>query len=259
MIGHVHGDDEVYGLIGEARGRRRSLPIGSCGVLTLFAGCVGIGLLTQRAATRSGGSAVMLTMLETDAASTCAKPFGQCAGMNFSAPKDERDKYNFTNPGSAPFTCCPEGMSCMSMGPVWGMCMPAWGAGKPSDTAEMLRSIAVYEHAYNNMLLEEDAEEDADAAESTGNDADAESTGTADDSTAKEDESKKKDEPAACVTKPFTQCAGMNFTQTKTERDAYNFTAGAGQFACCPAGTSCVNFGPVFGMCMPSWGGPPAA
>jgi len=58
-----------------------------------------------------------------------------------------------------------------------------------------------------------------------------------------------------CPTKPFHQCAGMNFTQTKDEKDAYNVTAGANQFACCPAGTSCVTFGPVWGMCMPSWGG----
>ena len=38
-----------------------------------------------------------------------------------------------------------------------------------------------------------------------------------------------------CTTKPFGQCAGMNFTQTKEERDAYNFTAGATRLSCCPA------------------------
>ena len=61
-----------------------------------------------------------------------------------------------------------------------------------------------------------------------------------------------------CTTKPVGQCAGMNFTQTKEERDAYNFTAGATRLSCCPAGTSCVVFGPVWGMCMPSWTAPPA-
>ena len=49
----------------------------------------------------------------------------------------------------------------------------------------------------------------------------------------------------ACPTKPFGQCAGLNFTSSKPEKDAYNYTTGEGQFACCPAGTSCIEFGPV--------------
>ena len=63
-----------------------------------------------------------------------------------------------------------------------------------------------------------------------------------------------EDPPAVCPTKPFGQCAGMNFSQTKTERDQYNFTAGAQSLSCCPEGTSCVTFGPAWGMCMPAFG-----
>ena len=57
--------------------------------------------------------------------------------------------------------------------------------------------------------------------------------------------SKKNPKPEACATKPFGQCAGMNFSASKDDRDAYNFTTAAEPFACCPAGTSCVSFGPV--------------
>ena len=56
-----------------------------------------------------------------------------------------------------------------------------------------------------------------------------------------------------CATKPYGQCAGMNFTQTKVEKSAYNVSAGAAPLSCCPEGTSCVTFGPVWGMCMPAW------
>ena len=76
----------------------------------------------------------------------------------------------------------------------------------------------------------------------------------------KDEKGKKKEEPEPepeeepCPTKPFHQCSGMNFTQTKAEKKAFNFTSGGDEVACCPAGTSCVSFGPVWGMCMPSWG-----
>jgi len=56
-----------------------------------------------------------------------------------------------------------------------------------------------------------------------------------------------------CPTKPFEQCAGMNFTDSKAEAPAYNFSTAARQTVCCPAGTVCVSFGPVWGQCMPSW------
>jgi hypothetical protein len=72
------------------------------------------------------------------------------------------------------------------------------------------------------------------------------------------EEPAKADEPSApCMTKPFGQCAGMNFTAGAV---GYNFSKGAPAtpLACCPAGTSCVTFGPVWGMCMPAFGKPPA-
>ena len=69
----------------------------------------------------------------------------------------------------------------------------------------------------------------------------------------KEEPVKADDPPAPCTTKPFGQCAGMNFTAGGV---GYNFTkdAAAPPLACCPAGTSCVTFGPVWGMCMPAFG-----
>lgn len=48
----------------------------------------------------------------------------------------------------------------------------------------------------------------------------------------------------------------MNFTAaatatTKPGELGYNFSAPAAPFACCPAGFTCVGFGPVWAMCMP--------
>ena len=70
----------------------------------------------------------------------------------------------------------------------------------------------------------------------------------------------KKEEATAdaCSTKMFGQCAGMNFTSTKSEKKGFNFTEGGEQFACCPVGSTCMQFGPVWGMCMPDWGAPAA-
>ena len=47
--------------------------------------------------------------------------------------------------------------------------------------------------------------------------------------------------------------------QTKAQKNMYNITAGAQPLTCCPAGTNCVTFGPVWGMCMPSWTPAPAS
>jgi len=58
---------------------------------------------------------------------------------------------------------------------------------------------------------------------------------------------------APCPTKPFEQCGGMNFTAPKLERAGYNFSVTAEPTKCCPPGTSCVSFGPVWAQCMPEW------
>jgi len=60
----------------------------------------------------------------------------------------------------------------------------------------------------------------------------------------------------ACTTKAYAQCGGMNFTEAKHPSYQYNTTAEP--FACCPPGTSCVAFGPVWAMCMPTWSTPTA-
>ena len=44
--------------------------------------------------------------------------------------------------------------------------------------------------------------------------------------------------PPACPTKPFGQCAGIKPPAEPT--------------ACCPPDTTCVHFGPIFGLCVPS-------
>lgn len=73
-----------------------------------------------------------------------------------------------------------------------------------------------------------------------------------------DDETEKKDDE--CMTKPFGQCGGFNMT--KGAHSFVNFTQTTlenNYEACCPTGTACVMFGPVWGMCMPAFGGPPAA
>mmetsp|Transcript_57921 Transcript_57921/g.152157 ORF Transcript_57921/g.152157 Transcript_57921/m.152157 type:complete len:95 (+) Transcript_57921:173-457(+) len=59
-----------------------------------------------------------------------------------------------------------------------------------------------------------------------------------------------------CPTKAFGQCAGLDLTKPNASL-GYNFSLVARQFVCCPAGTSCVFFGPTWGMCMPWFGGVP--
>ena len=72
---------------------------------------------------------------EEEEGACTTKPFGQCSGMNFTAPKDEKNTFNYTTGSSAPFACCPAGTSCVQFGPVWGMCMPGWVAAKPPTLA----------------------------------------------------------------------------------------------------------------------------
>jgi len=114
--------------------------------------------------------------------------------------------------------CCPDSFHCTMLGPIFGLCMP--GAFAPGTAAfDSLLGIG----GDTLPLL------------------------------AKKPPSKPAEEPTACATKPFGQCAGMNFTAPKAERAAHNFSTVAEPFACCPTGTSCVSFGPVYGQCMPSW------
>ena len=54
-------------------------------------------------------------------------PFGQCIGMNFSAPQSEKDDFNYTEPENGPASlmlCCPDGTHCQSLSPIYGMCLP---------------------------------------------------------------------------------------------------------------------------------------
>lgn len=171
--------------------------------------------------------------------------------------------FNFSGTAQQ-FACCPDGMSCLVMGPVWGMCMPAWGKPTASATAtpEVLAALAARSPEVVTALSavaaeislkagskKQEAKEKAKAKE--------EAKEKAKEKDAKEEPKEADEPPAPCTTKPFGQCAGMNFTAPAA---TYNFSksAPAPSLACCPAGTSCVTFGPVWGMCMPAFGKPPA-
>ena len=150
------------------------------------------------------------------------KPFGQCAGLNFSAPADIKDLYNFSGT-PLPLSCCPAGTSCVTFGPVWGMCMPAWGPASWAPT-----SAVVLDAAPTKVMVAASTPAQAAPAPATT--------------------------PDPCPTKLFGQCAGLNFTAPKTTKDLYNFSGTPPPLSCCPAGSTCVTFGPVWGMCMPAWG-----
>jgi len=179
----------------------------------------------------------------------CAtKPFGQCSGMNFSEPKDKRNAFNFTA-GAPEFTCCPEGTHCITFGPVWGLCMPSFL--KPKEPATVVELTVADDEAASPSDALESSHEDAHAGKEK------------DKSNSKEEE---EEEPNACGTKAFGQCAGVEFAPgaalvdddkedaMKKALGGLNFSAPAKQFACCPEGTKCIIFGPVWGMCMPSFG-----
>ena len=195
-----------------------------------------LGVLARQSTTSEAFVLAPLLASEESGEACATKAFQQCGGMNFSSVGT--DGFNFSA-SAPPFACCPEGTACVAFGPVWAMCMPQWGAARVD---EMLTTLAQLPRLPDTVTA-------AAAAAPTGavDRAPSSKTPLAD---------KPAEDP--CANKPFGQCAGMNFTQTKEERDAYNFTAGAAHLSCCPAGTSCVVFGPVWGMCMPSWSSPAA-
>jgi len=163
------------------------------------------------------------------------KPYGQCAGLNFSATKEEKDLYNYSTAAST-LACCPAGTSCVSFGPVWGMCMPSWVPAGPTS-----------------VLLAEATEETAIPKVKTVAPKVAAAPKPAEAAAPKL--AAIKSEVDTCSTKPFGQCAGLNFTVPKADKSLYNYSKASTPptLACCPAGTSCVTYGPVWGMCMPSW------
>jgi len=246
MLGFTDGEpserDGHYGLIGEVNtpGIRRAVwPKFAAAALLLVGGSLGLVSVVGPHAAVTGAALPSTTVLkamkddgDAAAAPACAtKPFGQCAGMNFSQPKDVRDAFNFSAPVSS-LACCPDGMECVTFGPVWGMCMPAWVAPKPKAAAALL---SMMQTALPNL-----ATEPATELAST----------------------KAADPPDAepCATKPYGQCSGMNFTKVDEAGSKLAVAAGAGAelTTCCPTNTNCVSFGPAWGMCMPAWGAAPA-
>ena len=126
MLGFAdESDAAAYGLIGAARERRRS-PLTAAAALAVVGACATVGVLLQRhgsdSTVASSASTFSMSLMQTtgSAASddTCAtKPFQQCAGMNFSASKADRDAHNFTEVAQQ-FACCPAGTACVAFGPV---------------------------------------------------------------------------------------------------------------------------------------------
>ena len=178
------------------------------------------------------------------------KPFGQCAGMNFTAGAVG---YNFSAKAE-PFACCPEGQECLQFGPVWGMCMPSWAKPPPKASAESILATLNGSPEIAAALSELAAK--AKPASKKEDKKEEKKEDKEDKKEDKKEDAKEEEAPEPCTTKPFGQCAGMNFTETKAERAAYNITEGAAvhPLACCPAGMSCMVFGPVWGMCMPAPG-----
>ena len=120
---------------------------------------------------------------------------------------------------------------------------------KIDDLAKKLDELA---HKHDTEKEEEKEEDDEKKEEKEDEEAPPEEAPPEE---APPEEAPPEEAPPAvvCATKPYGQCAGMNFTQTKVEKSAYNVSAGAAPLSCCPEGTSCVTFGPVWGMCMPAW------
>ena len=236
MLGFTDGEtserDGHYGLIGElnAPGIRRAVwPKFAAAALLLVGGSLGLVSVVGPHAAVTGAAFPATTMLkaaksedDTAADPACTtKPFGQCAGMNFSQPKDVRDAFNFSAPVSS-LACCPDGMQCVTFGPVWGMCMPAWVAPKPKAAAALLSMM-------QQTALPYSATEPATELAST----------------------QAADPPNAepCATKPYGQCSGMNFTKVDETGSKLAIADGAGPelTTCCPTNTNCVSFGPAWG------------
>lgn len=267
--------ETTYGLIGEANRRRRSVwqtaSAGALAVVVLFMlvmansqdGASSVGVQSSASSapqlTSSGSFApTTLFVASAEAADTpCAtKPFGQCAGVDFNTSKADRDsafakQFNISvgaapPPKTAlPFACCPVGTSCISFGPVFGMCMPTFGA-------KMMMAM-IEEHEQLELAAKKKPVEKKDDKNK-------------DDKKDEKDKAKDDDTPAEapCATKMWGQCAGINFNTSKADRSAafdHMFNASAPAplpktavpFACCPTGSSCVTMGPMWGMCMPSW------
>lgn len=116
MIGFTEEADS-YGLIGE-ESRKPLHGSKSAGLaLVLVGACATAGLLARTTASSASAPMIALTTLEEAEACT-TKPFGQCAGMNFSGTAADRAAHNFSMVAE-PFACCPLGTSCISFGPVY--------------------------------------------------------------------------------------------------------------------------------------------
>jgi len=251
MIGFTDEEEgEQYGLMQNSSraSRKRWLSAPAALALLLVGAALAVIALTSPASPAKGGAPLELFAAGKEAkgqAEACkTKPFGQCAGMNFSLPKADRKQYNITaGPGDA-FACCPGGMSCMTFGPVWGMCMPSWAPAKPKEADTLMTAMQLY--AVEHGPFEWDAQDEKLPAVALA----AKAKGAVE----KKEEAQPPPTEAPCATKPFGQCAGMNFTAPKAALGALNFTGTAAPLSCCPDGTKCVSFGPVWGMCMPSFG-----
>jgi len=159
---------------------------------------------------------------------------------------------------------------------VWGMCMPSWGAAaaitafaestagaKPADAAKPRAKPAATPKAEKPKEASAFGSfgEPAAKAEELAEPKQPKVPKQPSAEPAVKAEPKAEPKPAdsatpaaaapPCPTKPFGQCAGMNFTQPDVKL-TYNYSSAAQAFACCPPGTACVSFGPVWGMCMPS-------
>jgi len=178
---------------------------------------------------------MMMTLAAAPEADVCAtKPFGQCSGMNFSSTKAERNLFNFTAPAET-LACCPAGTTCITFGPVWGMCMPEFGAPKANEM------VAAY-----GTLLKAPTEPMAVSPP----------LGSTLLGTGQSGKEEKQPEAEVCATKPFGQCSGFNVSSPMDAWGMHNFSALGEPFVCCPTGTKCMSFGPVWGMCMPAFMGP---
>ena len=137
------------------------------------------------------------------------KPFGQCAGMNFTAGAVG---YNFSAKAE-PYACCPEGQECLQFGPVWGMCMPSWAKPPPKASAESILATLNGSPEIAAALSELAAK--AKPASKKEDKKEKKKEEKEDKKEDKKEEDKEEEAPEPCTTKPFGQCAGMNFTERK--------------------------------------------
>ena len=254
MIGFSDDDESTasrqsYALIGDSPRYNRSRACQSLIFATAIVGSLSLLVRTSSFVYASPSTSlaaspdVSAQAPKEDAAEACTtKPFGQCAGMNFTSSKADKDSYNFTA-GSTPFACCPAGTRCVVFGPVWGMCMPAFGPPAAASTGAATALLAAPPVPDDDLSY--DAEEgDEEPLQLVAQDKVATSGSDSGNSS------------GPCSTKPFGQCSGMDWKTLDPKKAAELAIDAAAtppsQFACCPEGTSCVSFGPVWGMCMPA-------